>query len=242
MGKSRKDQGMSVSGHWLTRRGFWVAAGGLVVASKAWPANPTCTLTPEQEEGPYYIDDATIRREISEGKQGVPLLLRIALVNSKSCEPIGNAALDIWHCDAMGVYSGFTSQGGGEDGRGGPPGRGGPGFGPPGGRGPGGRGRGPGGNRQVDETRFLRGVQVTDARGTAEFATIYPGWYAGRTIHIHVKVHTANHVSHTGQFFLPEDITEQIAKLEPYVKHTNVHRITHEEDHVFGDQHGSESM
>ena len=83
---------------------------------------------------------------------------------------------------------------------------------------------------------------MTDARGTAEFATIYPGWYAGRTIHIHVKVHTANHVSHTGQFFLPEDITEQIAKLEPYVKHTNVHRITHEEDHVFGDQHGSESM
>jgi protocatechuate 3,4-dioxygenase beta subunit len=104
----------------------------------------------------------------------------------------------------------------------------------------------------VDETRFLRGVQLTNRQGIAEFATLYPGWYAGRTIHIHLKVHVGSsaaaesypggHVSHTGQLFLPEDITEQIAKMDPYVKHSNVHRTLHGEDHIFSQQGGSQSM
>src|SRR5262249_18482998 len=141
---------------------------------------------------------------------------------------------------------------------GGPPpeGAGGPfagrGFGGPGGqrgpRPPGGRGGARGG---LDETRFLRGVQMTDSRGAAEFVTIYPGWYAGRTIHVHPKSHIGGqagesqyqggHVSHTGQIFLPEDITAQIAGMEPYVKHT-VHRTLHTEDHVFQQQGGSHTI
>jgi protocatechuate 3,4-dioxygenase beta subunit len=168
------------------------------------------------------------------------------LVNSKSCEPLRNAALDIWHCDASGVYSGFTANS--PDG-GMPPG------GPPGGRrgGPpppgfGGRGRGP---RQTDATRFLRGVQISDSRGGTEFSTLYPGWYAGRTIHIHMKVHlggvaaekySGGHVAHTGQLFFPEDITERIARTEPYSKRSNVHRTTQAEDGIFRSQHGAECM
>ncbi len=175
-----------------------------MVAGRIFAGTPACTLTAEQEEGPYYIDDETLRRDITEGKPGVPLLLAVALVNSRSCEPLRNAALDIWHCDASGVYSGFTANS--PDG-GMPPG------GPPGGRrgGPpppgfGGRGRGP---RQTDATRFLRGVQITDSHGGTEFSTLYPGWYSGRTIHIHMKVHlggvadgkySGGHVTHTGQF------------------------------------------
>ena len=57
--------------------------------------------------------------------------------------------------------------------------------------------------RQTDATRFLRGVQVTDKKGLVEFATLYPGWYSGRAIHIHMKVHLGGHVSHTGQLFFP---------------------------------------
>jgi len=104
----------------------------------------------------------------------------------------------------------------------------------------------------MDETRFLRGVQITNRQGIAEFATLYPGWYAGRTIHIHLKVHVGGsaaaeryaggHVSHTGQLFLPEDITEQIAKMEPYLKHSNVHRTLHSEDNIFRQQGGAQSM
>ncbi len=70
---------------------------------------PACTLIQEQEEGPYYVDREILRKEITEGKPGLPLLLRPTLLDVKSCRPIENAALDIWHCDALGVYSGYTA-------------------------------------------------------------------------------------------------------------------------------------
>ena len=221
----------------LTRRGFVLAgvAGGMAFTSlPAFPVTPGCTLTGEQEEGPYYVDDETLRRDITEEKPGVPVHLAVMLVNSRTCEPLNNAALDIWHCDASGVYSGFTAMS--------------PDVGP-GGRGPGGPG-GPG-SRQIDPMRFLRGVQLTDEHGRAEFTTVYPGWYSGRAIHIHVKAHiggaaaqkySGGHVAHTGQFFLPEDLTEKIARLEPYARRLAVHRTTQAEDHVFNEQHGADCM
>jgi protocatechuate 3,4-dioxygenase beta subunit len=125
---------------------------------------------------------------------------------------------------------------------------------PPGfGRGPDDFGRGPGGPpaRQTDATRFLRGVQISDERGLVEFSTLYPGWYEGRAIHIHTKVHlggeaaqkySGGHVAHTGQLFLPEDLTERIARLDPYAKRQGVYRTTQEEDGVFNSQHGAEGM
>ncbi len=171
----------------LSRRGFLMAgAAGSVAFTplRAFSATPGCALIGEQEEGPYYVDDETLRRNITEDKPGVPLQLAVMLVDAKTCKPLRDAALDIWHCDATGVYSGFTSMS--PDGV--------PG-GPAGGRGPGGgRGRGPGpggpppdfggggpgapggrGARQIDPTRFLRGVQLTDESGRVEFTTLYPG-------------------------------------------------------------------
>jgi protocatechuate 3,4-dioxygenase beta subunit len=232
----------------LTRRDFLRSAAAFAVGSRLRAATPACTLTPEQEEGPYYVDYGTLRRDLTEGRPGVPLQLRIALLDAQTCRPIENAAVDIWHCDALGVYSGFTANGGGEDGP--------RGFGPPPGRGFGGpvgqRGPGRSGRGAIDKTRFLRGVQLTSVEGVAEFTTLYPGWYAGRTIHIHLKAHiggraedsqySGGHVSHTGQIFLPEDITGQIAKMEPYVKHEAVHRTLHSEDHVFRQQGGAQSI
>ncbi len=87
---------------------------------------------------------------------------------------------------------------------------------------------------------------------TIEFETAYPGWYAGRTIHIHLKVYlgggaesehyAGGHVTHTGQLFFPEEITAEIAQLDPYVTHGNVHRTLHSEDHVFQSQGGAQSI
>lgn len=217
--------------HRWTRRGFLAGGAGVLTGSRIL-ADPSCTLTPEEEEGPYYIDDEKLPADITEGRPGVPLKLRVSLVDSRSCAPLENAALDIWHCDALGVYSGFTT--------GGPRGRGGPPPGPPAfGRGPMGP---PPRSRQTDATRFLRGVQVTRKEGVAEFATLYPGWYEGRAIHIHVKVHVNNHVSHTGQLFFPEDVTADIARIDPYAKRLNVERTLQSKDHVFTDQHGSASL
>jgi len=54
--------------------------------------------------------------------------------------------------------------------------------------------------------------------------------------------YAGGHVAHTGQLFFPEDITERVARLEPYAKRLNVHRTTQEEDGIFGSQHGAECM
>jgi hypothetical protein len=84
-----------------------------------------------------------------------------------------------------------------------------------------------------------------------EFSTLYPGWYSGRAIHIHLKAHiggeaaakyAGGHVAHTGQLFFPEDLTERIARLEPYAKRLQVHRTTQAEDNVFTHQHGADCM
>lgn len=218
----------------LTRRAFLVGGAAAFASGKAMPSTPACTLVPEQEEGPYYIDDEKLRRDITEDKPGVPLKLRIALVDAGRCTPLQKAAIDIWHCDALGVYSGFSV--GGPGGPGGPDGPGGPGRpGPP-------PRMGPPGGRQIDATRFLRGVQLTGQDGVAEFATIYPGWYLGRAIHIHLKVHLGGHVAHTGQLFFPEEVTADVARLAPYAARFQVHRTLQSEDGIFSRQHGAASM
>ncbi|SFB48433.1 Protocatechuate 3,4-dioxygenase beta subunit [Amycolatopsis marina] len=67
---------------------------------------PSCVLTPEGTEGPYYVDTALERRDIREGRPGVPVELRVTVVNASSCAPLQDAVVDIWHADAHGVYSG----------------------------------------------------------------------------------------------------------------------------------------
>ena len=64
--------------------------------------------------------------------------------------------------------------------------------------------------------RFLRGAQVTDADGIVQFKTIFPGWYQGRTVHIHAKVHVDNSTVLTTQVYFDEAITDSVMALEPY--------------------------
>jgi protocatechuate 3,4-dioxygenase beta subunit len=80
-------------------------------AGEGGTTRPDCLLTPEQEEGPFYIDLAQVRRDIVENRPGVPLALALTVVDSDTCKPIRDAAVDIWHCDALGVYSGEPSEG-----------------------------------------------------------------------------------------------------------------------------------
>ena len=121
----------------------------------------SCTLTPEETQGPYYFDVGSVRSDIREDRDGTDLRLAIRVQDAAACTPIANVVVDIWHCDAEGVYSGFESASMG----------------------------GPGGSGPTDDDTFLRGVQVTNAEGIVEFLTVYPGWYRGRTVHIHAKVH-----------------------------------------------------
>lgn len=151
----------------LTRRDSLLRLGGFAVAAlgvRALESQPaeaapvSCILSPEQTEGPYYIAGEKLRRNITEGRPGTALVLRTFVVDATTCRPLRNAAVDIWHADASGVYSGFGSG--------------------------------------ASNRTFMRGIQRTNAKGLAQFRTVYPGWYPGRTVHIHVKVHISGNVVH----------------------------------------------
>lgn len=99
------------------------------------------------------------------------------------------------------------------------------------------------GNNNPDNTTFLRGVWPSDETGTSTFTTIYPGWYEGRTVHIHIKIHiggyvaangsyVAGHVAHTGQLYFDDDFTTETMSYYPYTNDTN-NRITNEQDQIF---------
>jgi len=218
------------------------------------PSPDVCTLEAEQEVGPYYVANEMIRRDIRESKAGFPLTLELLVLDSRTCKPLTSAAIDVWHCDALGLYAGYTKTNpmegpGGPGGPGGPP----PGFDPehhgppPGGPPP----FGMGGPPTTDKLTFLRGIQFTDATGRVSFLTVFPGFYQGRTNHIHFKVrlggqtgladghqtYLAGHTSHVGQVFFPEDVAAGLMKQEPYASH-KIHRTTAAEDNVFNGQHG----
>jgi protocatechuate 3,4-dioxygenase beta subunit len=63
---------------------------------------------------------------------------------------------------------------------------------------------------------FMRGAQHTGPGGLAVFDTVYPGWYQGRAVHVHVKVHAGGSVVHTGQLFFPDALTDEVYKAAAY--------------------------
>jgi hypothetical protein len=69
----------------------------------------SCTLTPELEEGPYYLDDILFRSNITEDQIGIPLVLRFKVVNT-DCEPLADTFVDIWQCNGTGFYCGYTRE------------------------------------------------------------------------------------------------------------------------------------
>jgi protocatechuate 3,4-dioxygenase beta subunit len=199
----------------LTRRSTLVRAGGLAVVALGAASLPAeahesaeesalaCVLSPELTEGPYYIDGAKLRRNITEGQPGAPLALRLSVLDATTCKPIKNAAVDIWHASAGGTYSGEQA------------------------------------NNTVGRT-YLRGIQRTDASGLALFKTVYPGWYQGRAVHIHVKVHVGGDVVHTGQLFFRDAFTDGVYKRAPY-KARGLPDLRNADDSIYADG-GSRSL
>jgi protocatechuate 3,4-dioxygenase beta subunit len=66
---------------------------------------------------------------------------------------------------------------------------------------------------------YLRGVQSTDANGTTFFDSIYPGWYMGRTTHIHIKVQPTGSSVLTTQMYFPTGLSRRVYRLSPYSVH-----------------------
>jgi protocatechuate 3,4-dioxygenase beta subunit len=108
------------AGRILTRREALAMLGGAaMLASGVSPRSgmaqtlPACVVTPEQMEGPYFTDVRLNRSDIRSDptdksvKEGVPMVLtlRVSAVGNAGCAPLAGATVDVWHCDAAGVYS-----------------------------------------------------------------------------------------------------------------------------------------
>lgn len=153
-----------------------------------------CIVRPVQTEGPYFVDELLIRSDIrsdpttGELKEGVPLrvVFRVSQLFDGECSPLVDALVDLWQCDALGVYGDVLDGAGQFDTRG---------------------------------LKFLRGLQPTDATGKAEFITIYPGWYTGRTVHLHFKIRTVSpQTDFTSQLYFDDAVTDEVMQLEPYAE------------------------
>ena len=164
-----------------------------------------CVLTSPQVEGPFYFPSPN-RKDIVEGRKGKPMNLKMQILNAADCKPIEGAVVELWHCDAEGVYSGYpkeiahdlwktfmfigsNGQKIGDEYHADP----------------------------ISEAKFLRGRQHADASGLVEFNTIFPGWYEGRVPHIHFKVFVGETLRFTSQFYFDQDFQDKIyTSIEPY--------------------------
>jgi protocatechuate 3,4-dioxygenase beta subunit len=189
----------------------------LSAAQKSASTKKTCTLTPslieyegtpQQIEGPYFVDGmpnrSDIRSDPSDGsvQEGIPLhlVVHVYSVNKNgSCSPLKGAKVDIWHANSQGVYSDIADQ-------------------------------------DTIGKKFLRGYQLTDNSGTARFTTIYPGWYQGRAIHVHDKVRTLNGsektLEWTSQLYFDNSVNERVHEQPPYSKHGSPD-MTNEQDGIY---------
>ena len=150
------------------------------------PGANVCVLTAQVEEGPFYFDPKLERIDITEGKTGVPLGLRLQVVNAGDCTPVKAARVDVWHADALGYYSGYSGQS-------------------------------DAGNVSTEGQKFLRGTQFSNDTGLVNFTTIYPGWYQGRTTHIHCKVILGDNTVLTAQLYFPDALSEYLyTNVAPY--------------------------
>ncbi|HUP20536.1 MAG TPA: intradiol ring-cleavage dioxygenase [Gemmatimonadota bacterium] len=190
--------------------------GAPVAAGGARGAGPACVVRPQQTEGPYFVDGALnrvdIRPDPASGRipAGAPLelTLDVSRIDGEGCTPLPGAVVDLWQCDAAGVYSGVRD----------------PAF-------------------DTSELAFLRGWQVTDGDGRARFTTIYPGWYPGRTVHVHFKVRSDPAADpgfeFTSQLYFDDDLTDRVFAAEPYAVRGPRNR-RNENDGVFRRDGGSQ--
>lgn len=165
---------------------------GLAISLAPKLSDDICILTSSQTEGPFFIS-SPIRSNLIEDRKGMGMHLKMQLVRVPDCTPIEKAIVEIWHCDAEGIYSGYpeeiahdpwkslTFAGTGEA-----------------------------NVKPVTESRFLRGAQQSNADGIVEFSSIFPGWYDGRAPHIHFKILVDDKEEITSQFYFEPELCNQI--------------------------------
>jgi protocatechuate 3,4-dioxygenase beta subunit len=197
--------------------GLLGGAAGLLVngggGETAEAASSACAVTPEGEIGPYFADDSVrgfnrsdVRSNLdgTSRQAGVLLTLTVQVYDTRAaCAAMSGVQVDLWHCNALGVYSDEASEG-------------------------------------TSSQTWLRGYQVTGSNGTVTFTTIFPGWYRGRTTHIHLRVRSKyssasspDDGSNTTQLFFPQAVINAIStSVAPYSAR-GINLRSNESDYVY---------
>ena len=181
--------------HPIGRRRTLALLGGTGLAAILEGAS-CLSPNPAMEEGPYFIEEKLLRSDVrsdpSTGvlQAGTLLTLAITVQNQSGgvCSPLTGAYVDIWHCNASGIYSDEAQE-------------------------------------NTTGQKYLRGYQITDDNGLVQFTTIYPGWYSGRTVHIHLRVRTYSGSTVLGDFetqaFFDPSVTTAVYAQAPYSSRGN---------------------
>ncbi|KAL5427625.1 hypothetical protein PMIN07_009107 [Paraphaeosphaeria minitans] len=178
-------------------------------AASIFGSNNSCILQPETTEGPYYVTGELVRKDITDGQKGVPLTFDVQLIDTNTCKPVSNVALEAWYCNSTGVYGGVNAASNGNP-----------------------------NDKSNLNNPMLRGIQLSDSDGVLQFSGIFPGHYTGRATHIHVLAHqnartavksygtvlTGGTISHVGQLFFDQSLITSVEKTAPY--NTNKQTLT----------------
>jgi protocatechuate 3,4-dioxygenase beta subunit len=177
-----------------------------MTSTRAWGQGPrSCVLTPEAGEGPFYLDPKLQRSDITSGQPGAPLQLSLQVVRTGDCATLAQARVDVWHADALGLYSGYEKQ----------------------------SGVGGVSTKPAIGQQYLRGTQFTDAGGNVQFRTIFPSWYGGRTPHVHFKVFLGGNEVVASQIFFPDEISREVfAQWQPYREHASKRTAFNDNDPI----------
>lgn len=175
--------------------GSWASGGTASVDPDHYPdpfadaPAPRCTLTCAAVLGPCYAPAATTELDISEGVAGLPTLFALRFVRAEDCAPVAGLRVELWATDRHGRYSGPTTRGGGAD----EPST-----------------TGQCHDDTATEARFQRGERTTDSAGVVRFHGVFPGWYPGRAIHLHLRVFEAGTELLTTQLYLDDALGDAV--------------------------------
>ncbi len=170
----------------------WAAGGTAAMTDKDCYPDPFaaglagCALLCRTTAGPCTAE-TTVRQDVSEGWPGLPVRLALKIVRAETCEAVEDAAVEIWHTQRTGVYSGETPAGDFcyvDD-------------------------------PEAVNYLYFRGVQISDAEGRVDFDTCFPGWYPNRAIHIHFRVYLGGVAYLTSQLFFDDALTQEIFASHP---------------------------
>lgn len=202
-----------------TPQSSWAAGGTKSLTVNVPPANPfsnaggsMCQITEPFTLGPCYFNPDEVRQDISEGEAGVPMIVALRIVD-RNCNPLSAIEVEIWHCDKDGAYSGNSSESSDAtefD-----------------------VGFCTGTNSKAKTTKWFRGTQITDSDGIVYFTTCFPGWYPGRTTHIHLQLKYNNVKSLVSQLAFEDTLSNQIHQDHSDYKSRGQKDTTNTNDDVF---------